>query len=109
MTIDLSGRSDAQVMQAYEYELNDGVHTRFMLDIEDFHHGFDEGGARMQELWPEILRIADEAMSKALYASVLDSCRTTVLVDEGFVDLGEVRAAVVRQLVQRLLSELPHV
>jgi hypothetical protein len=109
MTIDLSGRSDAQVMQAYEYELNDGVHTRFMLDIEDFHHGFDEGGTRMQELWPEILRIADEAMSKALYASVLDSCRTTVLVDEGFVDLGEVRAAVIRQLVQRLLSELPHV
>lgn len=109
MTIDLSGRSDAQVMQAYEYELNDGVHTRFMLDIEDFHHGFDEGGARMQEFWPEILRTANEAMSQALYASVLDSCRTTVLVDEGFMDLDDVRAAVIRQLVQRLLKELPHV
>jgi hypothetical protein len=109
LRIELSGRSDAEVIKAYEYELHDGVHTRFMLFIADFHHGFDEGGARMQELWPEILRASDEVMGKTLSDNSLDSCRMKVLMDEGFLDLDAVRADVVRQIVQRLLNELPHV
>jgi hypothetical protein len=109
LRIELSGRSNDEVIKAYEYELHDGVHTRFMLFIADFHHGFDEGGARMQELWPEILRTANEVMGKTLFENSMDSCRMTVLIEEGFVDLDAVRADVVRQVVQRLLNELPHV
>ena len=109
VTIDLTGYTDQQVLDAYVAELDDGQHTRFMLYIEDFHRGFTEGAKLMQERWPDLRRDAEEIVSRALQDANEDSCRTAVLVDEGVLDLDELRALVIRQIVGKLLGKLRRV
>ena len=109
VTIDLTGYTDQQVLDAYVAELDDGRHTRFMLYIEDFHRGFTEGAKLMQERWPDLRRDAEEIVSRALQDANEDSCRTAVLVDEQVLDLDELRALVIRQIVGKLLGKLRRV
>jgi hypothetical protein len=109
LTIDLTGYTDQQVVDAYTAELDDGVHTRVMLYIEDFHRGFTEGARLMQDRWPFLRTDVEQIVSRALQDASEDSCRTTVLVDEGVLDVDELRALVVRQTVAKLLGELRHV
>ena len=110
LKIDLSGLSDDQVIAAYQTELDDGDHRRFMYFIAEFHAGFSEGAAFMQErMWLQILRSAEEATTAAIFATSLESCRLKVLLDEGLLDEAELRAYVIHQIVQQLLSRMRHV
>jgi hypothetical protein len=109
LDLDLTGYTDQQVLDAYAAELDDGRHARFMLFIEDFHRGFTEGATFMRERWPSLYRDAEEIVSRALQDANEDACRTTVLVDEGILDIDELRALVIRQIVAKLLGKLHRV
>jgi len=63
----------------------------------------------MQERWPDLRRDAEEIVSRALQDANEDSCRTAVLVDEQVLDLDELRALVIRQIVGKLLGKLRRV
>ena len=109
LTIDLTGYTDDQVMAAYTAEVGDDGSLRFNLFIEDFHRGFTEGAQLMQDRWPFFRDDVHQIVSKALQDASEDSCRTSVLIDEGVLDLDELRALVIRQTVDKLLGELPRV
>jgi hypothetical protein len=63
----------------------------------------------MRDRWPGLYRDAEEIVSRALQDANEDACRTTVLVDEGILDLDELRALVIRQIVAKLLGKLRRV
>jgi hypothetical protein len=109
LTVDLTGYTDQQVEDAYADELNEGNVMRFMLYIEDFHRGFTEGATLMQDRWPFLRDDVEQIASKALYDGSTDTCRTTVLVEEGVLDLDALRVLVVHQMVEKMLSHIRRV
>ena len=61
----------------------------------------------MEQVGPELVAKADEAIADALRQMDLDACKTKVLVDAGVLDVVGMRAEVIRALASRALDEVP--
>jgi hypothetical protein len=90
----------------FDERASHGDFTKFVWAPDKVEDGFDQGAAMMEKVEREILDYADDLLADALRDMNLSACHMKVLVDEGLLDLVELRKLIIRKIAQLMRDEL---